>query len=531
MSSLKLQSSNIFCYNAAYCVLICRECKYAIQKSAVQSHFLRHKIYRNDRQRLISEIQSLQLLEPEEVPIPPPTSPPIDGLAVIPGYRCTVPGCNSLYASVKRMKRHHNDFHKTEGDEASAPSWEATQLQTFFRGTKIKYFQVTVSTHAMMGPAIPTQNLTTKVHETLYEPPRDVEMDEATVDVGLPESPAGSPQLSTSPGIDLNSIFYFNHYLIKSSSGLPRFKDEPGFWQFDVVQLALGRQWLMGGLFAISACHLAVEFHQDKPTFKRYLERAQSYGIVFFAVRDAELHMNAENPEVIRAASKIAALLQCLHWVLDDWRTTELDILAIPSVANDLDPFALVCAIRELAKGSDSISREEQDSKRTAIFAKSRVLLDKLPKSLAEDPVLPGTAENTRLALLERLRVLTFRLSETLGRPAVANDVVATLSAIAALVVCGDMSYTSEDPADIWEAMSSWVTIIPEYFLSMIRRNHPAAVVILGHWTWLIRRAELSGAWCMDPLSLALFNELTDKLWKYSIDVQNLLYGVDDVVA
>lgn len=129
----------------AYCVLICRECQYAIQKSAVSSHLLRHKIYREERQRFLSHVANLELLEPEDVSLPPPWSAPIEGLPVIAGVGCTQDGCGSLCASLKRMKKHQSEVHGVSNlgnvEEFARPA----ALQTFFRGTKLRYFEVTAA--------------------------------------------------------------------------------------------------------------------------------------------------------------------------------------------------------------------------------------------------------------------------------------------------------------------------------------------------------------------------------------------------
>jgi hypothetical protein len=129
-------------YNSTYRVLVCRECQYAIQKSAVSSHLLRHKIYRNDRQRLLNAIAKLDLAEPEDVPLPTPGSLAIDGLPAISGYGCTWDGCDNLCASVKRMKRHLSGVHSVPNGDFCPRS---VKLQTFFRGTKLRYFEVVSS--------------------------------------------------------------------------------------------------------------------------------------------------------------------------------------------------------------------------------------------------------------------------------------------------------------------------------------------------------------------------------------------------
>ena len=63
-------AGELLCYNAQHKLLICLECKYAIQKHAVDSHLLRHKIYREERQQLLSAISELELPEPDDVRFP-----------------------------------------------------------------------------------------------------------------------------------------------------------------------------------------------------------------------------------------------------------------------------------------------------------------------------------------------------------------------------------------------------------------------------------------------------------------------------
>lgn len=129
-------------YNAEYRVLICRECRYAIQKSALRSHLLRHKVYRGERERLLASIALLDLPGPDQVLLPHPSSRPISALPVMSGYRCTAPECGYLCASAKRMRCHRSEVHGF-ADALFFDSARPAKLQTFFRGTKLRYFEVT----------------------------------------------------------------------------------------------------------------------------------------------------------------------------------------------------------------------------------------------------------------------------------------------------------------------------------------------------------------------------------------------------
>jgi hypothetical protein len=133
---------NLLHYNPNHLILICLRCQYAIQKSAVSSHLLRHKIYREQRQQLLSYVASLDLLEPEDVSLPPPESPPVEGLPVLSGYRCTQDYCSNLCASLKRMKKHQAEVHGIRDLGGTEEVMRRAELQTFFRGTKLRYFEV-----------------------------------------------------------------------------------------------------------------------------------------------------------------------------------------------------------------------------------------------------------------------------------------------------------------------------------------------------------------------------------------------------
>ena len=143
MSLVNFGANDLLRYNPAHKILICSDCQYAIQKSALESHLLRHKIYRGDRQRLLSSIEQLDLLDPDEVSLPALGSPAVDLIPVLSGFCCTVQGCRHLTASSKRMQRHWSETHGQGGSVPLLSSFaRPAKLQTFFRGTKVRYFEV-----------------------------------------------------------------------------------------------------------------------------------------------------------------------------------------------------------------------------------------------------------------------------------------------------------------------------------------------------------------------------------------------------
>ena len=79
-------------------------------------------------------------LEADDVEIPSAASPPVHRLAIISGFSCTAAACGHLCASSKRLRRHWSESHGVKDPPFACG--RSVNLQTFFRGTKLRYFEV-----------------------------------------------------------------------------------------------------------------------------------------------------------------------------------------------------------------------------------------------------------------------------------------------------------------------------------------------------------------------------------------------------
>lgn len=143
MDTTNTDTTVLLKHDPEYGVLVCLKCRYAVQKSALDSHLLRHKIYREERRRLVTSVSNLNILEPEEVSVPAPSSPALAYITKFSGLKCAVPQCGHLTVSTKRMKLHWKQAHGSV--ESPTPDNDLARnviLQTFFRGNKVKYFEV-----------------------------------------------------------------------------------------------------------------------------------------------------------------------------------------------------------------------------------------------------------------------------------------------------------------------------------------------------------------------------------------------------
>ncbi|KAF2689453.1 hypothetical protein K458DRAFT_291114 [Lentithecium fluviatile CBS 122367] len=480
MPPLRLGPNNFLEYDSRYGVLICRECQYAIQKSALQSHLLRHKIYREQRQRLLSSIAQLNLFEPDEVPLPARGSPPIDGLPIISGYCCTAVNCGNLCASTKRMRRHRSEVHGHSETEVFSEIARPANLQTFFRGTKIRYFEVTPS--AAEGTA-------GAVNEQLQRRPSPAHHS---------PTPLETPSKAFPLGIDLEILTYFHHFTATTSLTLPCAdfaQNALHGWQTDVVLLALQRRWLMCGLLAISAIHLAM-LTTDTDIERVHRERSAQ----LFSEFVAGWEMSAEMDEnVVMAAVQLRRILRCTR----DFIIPEL-VLSPNGMLDD-----------------NAYTLEETFSHASRILSATSLSdAGNFGASFPGDPMLSAT--------LSRLDALPSRMTEALGRPESTGNVFIVLSAIATLVESCSGSFASDDPGMAWRAMASWLTKVPNHFHSMVSRRDPSALVVLAHWAaTLIKRAENCGCWFLRGSTEAVLRFVEQRLPRDDREIPSLIEGLE----
>jgi hypothetical protein len=507
MQPIRLDSQDLIEYNATYRILICRECQYAIQKSAVSSHLLRHKIYRDDRQRLLSNVAELDLAEPEDVILPTRDARPIDGMPVVPGYCCTLENCGNLCASLKRMKRHQSEMHGTS-DLSDVDSFaRPVVLQTFFRGTKLRYFEVKASASNIAVDSVCLD--ATDTYRDIVGPNKVV--DDSVSKEGVRNATIPRSSLGTG-SIDLETLVYFHHYITTTSLTLPA--PRHSFWQ-EAVRVALGFEWLMCGLLAISAHHLAMssstpssqQAHHNQAD--RLCSRFQlGYSEAISPDPDAMLQ---DDDDMVRELSGLVNVILCCA------RCT-LTATTIGEVENH-ESFSLhgfITTIRKLAHIDAMEASNRNSDLQESMFAEAKKILD-TSAAISVDHL------DNRSMLLSRLRALPSKLSAILGRPDHVQDVLATLSATAALVVCCDNVFAGPEP---WHAMTAWLKMVPETFHDMIADNNPAALVLVAYWAVLVKHVERCELWFFEHLSKLIVDEVNSKLKSKDMEFKALVRGL-----
>lgn len=464
-------------HDPEYGVLICLRCRYAVQKSALNSHLLRHKIYREERKRLVASVSHLNVLEPDEVSTPAPSSPALAYMTKFAGLRCTVAQCGHLTVSMKRMKLHWKQTHGSlELPIRDSDLARDAVLQTFFRGNKVRYFEVESTYTADLDNPISHD-------ETSHLDPSDHLVQPRNSDGVQSPIPSIEPQSLLSPGneSDMCMLRYFHHFVTVTSLTLPFNIDSPlkgRHWQEAVISEALQYSWLMQGLLAISACHMVV-LTTDPEAKARHCEYKAHYTSNFGSwARCSVLDETVE---------QMGDHVRCLLYLAET-------------------------ALRQTStnRASDPLQRRSTtDSLRACMYPESTIVR---PSTLLSDE---EAAKNDDLAEgpIEGLRTLRSRMFEFLGQPANISNTLTILKSIELLQeTCSSVG--PHDSVEVcWSAAAAWLKSVPNNFHDMVDDQDSIALLVMTYWSAImISRVERKGCWFLKGVANASVLQIARKL-------------------
>ncbi|OQD61594.1 hypothetical protein PENPOL_c016G02297 [Penicillium polonicum] len=391
-------------------------------------------------------------------------------------------GCGHLCASSKRMRRHWSDVHNISGPNDFASHARSVKLQTFFRGTKLKYFEVS------MARAAESQGSNERSGHDRH-------------DSGVNEVLSVAQPMSLSefsPVVDLETLTYFHHFIITTCLTLPQVEDSPPasqYWGTYIVSLGLQQRWLMCGLLAISAYHLAM-LEDETTAQQKHCERATMLRSEFLLGFN-EMMNNSSNTvstesfrQMRRAAIQVRGIMSCARWTLARFTANQENVLGPATSMSWLQ--SLLCDVRDFASSQLGNSLEIEQSTG-----------DDLQTSLGTDSPQGATAAPT--LLLNRLQALPYRMAQIFGKPDDEQDAPAILLGIAALVQCYNSVYKSNVLSRGWQGISAWLNKTTDHFNHMISIQSPAALIVLAHWAAiLVKWAEIHECWFIHGFSGAI---------------------------
>lgn len=315
-----------------YGLIICKTCKFAIQPKALSSHLLRHHIYRDKRQKLLDRIADLNLVEPGQVPLPTARPPAFPYLPVAPGYRCKFAQCSHLCISHKRMSHHLHEHHGRVDAIDVGYDTERAYLQTFFKGNKVRYFEVKprdgkVPHESPQGPA----------QLQFLEP---FQRPETNVSPTLLVTYSGSQAIHKAPGtpLPMEYLMYLHHYTTVTGLSLSRGGEPAMWWTHDLPLQCSAQPFVMHGMLGAAAFHQAL-LALDLGERRRHQSAGllhQSIGLATF--RSIVDHPTRETSTALTAFSRMLGVQSLVQALLEgDHASSQIDDLENSRTAKILE--------------------------------------------------------------------------------------------------------------------------------------------------------------------------------------------------
>ncbi|KAN0098291.1 Protein of unknown function (DUF3505) domain containing protein [Hyaloscypha variabilis] len=489
--------SELLQYLPAHKVLICKECRYAIQPSAISRHLKDlHHIYRSDRKQLIEYTTGLDLAQPGDVVLPPPHEAPVPFLPTESGLVCAREGCNHLCVTTKRMKSHWATAHKDIVGGGS--QWHPVILQTFFKGNQLKYF--------IVSPPSTPEPQSTQSPKTNSE--CDTRMSEPTPPSDYSESCSCSQvaELVSPSDWSTDDKELFNHFVRSTYYDMGAGPYSRELWRTSIPGLAFEHEFLKHGILACAALHLA---YLNPPERRRYQMIAachQARGLPPFRALIAA--PTEENCNPILAFANLLVV----HCFAAEEQDAEFFLLKGDRDATTLSgmPDWL-----EVIRGSCTIFSHVWSNMRMGML---KPLIDETMSDEAL-PIIPDNPEHSaRLRELLQLPILGKNppTGELLGQ---------TMTAYSTALICLARAFGSAEAAKVngtfsmWTAVQIWPARVPMEYLELLRRKEPAALVLLAHYCILL--APLEDSWYMSGfrrrLLMRIYFQLDDE-WRKWLD-------------
>ncbi|KAI0411965.1 hypothetical protein F5X98DRAFT_31969 [Xylaria grammica] len=454
----------------SYGVVICKDCRFAIQPSAFSSHLQNHHVLRSERRGILDQLSSLCLPPPDRVGVPASDSRRIENLPVLSGFKCSTSECNYACTSIKRMCQHWSEVHAEPNSKAI--KYREARLQTFFRGNKIRYFEVE-------GPK--NSQCWSQKESELAVKKSNLLLPAGSADEALERIQA--------PPLDYQSLLYMHHYTRHSGLFLNRGNESTNFWVDTIVFEAHKHPFLMYSLLCISAIDKARKT-TDYTERRNHLQASASYCAgAISGYRAAVVCPTRDNSNALLACSRLLgqheAARDLIRFQETDRSFTIEDIiehlvllrgctdlmLQLQSTLPPDSPFRLPDKVKSGLKQIEENDNTEMPANQGRIPTGTWLILNTLEGRLKAAGIL---SESETPMIRRTINLLACASSHAHG----AKE--------------DEFGWSS------WNAVEGWLRsrVVSDELLPAMREVRPAALVLFISWVMLLlRRIEESYDW------------------------------------
>ena len=424
-----------------------------------------------------------------------------------------------------------------ESDSRNVKSRPAL-LQTFFRGNKIRYFEVSGGSIDGVPPTPDSDDLshasTTSPHGaevpgflnsfSTVGPRYENKESNSRSPTSLPPQPVAS--------LDMDALRLLHNYTVSTALNINRGYETQHFWTTIIPQEAFSHPFLMYGILGVSALHLAAS---PSTTDLRQVKELRRAGLHYQSLALPLYRAAMNNPSASVANALIAfARLICIQRCAMDLTEDKLALLrstldgdslhssfSTPSTPTRDEPSTLpIIEGLYLIKGLiDTLLALQPVLPPTSGFIlppdvraglEGKQLLGQSSSAPPDDIISHFLSKHGHFPLT--LQAVLLPLPEAIARsiinsqsqfksksPSTTNlseesqmSVITTAASI--LETSYSTSYASNPSPieEIWNGVESGPVRFSKDFLDMVEAGHPTALLVVAFWTLLLRRQEVN---------------------------------------
>jgi hypothetical protein len=291
--------------------------------------------------------------------------------------------------------------------------------------------------------------------------------------------------------LEINNLEILHYYTTTTSFTLSNRPELQQIWQQVVPQIAFTHHFLLHGILAFSALHLA----RSQPDRKAllYTEASAHHDTGLRMFRTAMSNITPRNCDACLAFS---TLIAAYAWASSN-KTGDLFFSSDTSTSEEKSSVEWASLLRGVYTLLDAAGEWMATSS-------LKLILHPLP-------IDPTLAKATDLEVSAKLTALSSLWESSPGNFSVP-EVEALKETLALLHEdCGLVMSSSEDhQIDIVSIVYAWPIKVPGAFLVMVKELKPEALIVLAHYSLLLNRADQ--VWYMQGMSRRLLQTIHSKI-------------------
>lgn len=450
-------------YFPTYEVLICTSCRHAIKPGGVIRHLKDiHHLSSEERRPYTLHTSSFKLKKPEEVADPSEQDFPMPYLPLEQGWKCQAPGCDYLCVSTKRMETHWPSKHGCKGDPSQ--NWSTAPLQTFFRGNMLRYFTSNRDKWPERSPQIPPKSSYIRNMQDKY-------------------------------GLDPIDSLALEHYFYSSWQTFSKDAQTEGIWIHVIADLAYHHRFLLHGILACTALHMA----------HIYPAQHQTYIVRAYAHQDSALPLfrsEIENP----TTNNCDAIMAFGYLLVVFSFATELD--------NGQNSLLLVCDTDTGVQEKQLILPQWLHFIRCGCD-----MLSELWDRIENGPVgALSDAWETELDVGDSKLPYLDRFMSFVPQDGSWSEHIISVYRGGASALADAFAYMNRETTKVdvstWNILGLWCVRLDDEFYDLIFERHPGTLILLAYYCVIMKRMETCWYFGGRPARLiAAISSVLDERW------------------